>query len=50
VEIVGQNQASVLRFIIPNGLGAGEYYNEVRNKPGSKLRKGQIDENLTVAA
>jgi hypothetical protein len=50
VEVVGQNQASVLRFIIPQSINAGEYNIEIRNKPGSKLRKGQMGESVTVAA
>lgn len=50
VEVVGQNQTSVLRFIIPTNLNAGEYYIEIRNKPGKKLRKGQMEDSLTVAA
>lgn len=50
VDVVGQNQASVLRFIIPQNINAGEYYIEIRNKPGNKLRKGQMEDSLTVAA
>ena len=50
VDVVGQNQASVLRFIIPQSINAGEYNIEIRNKPGNKLRKGQMEESLTVAA
>ena len=49
-EPAGQNQASVLRFIIPLSINAGEYNIEIRNKPGNKLRKGQMEDSLTVAA